>query len=77
MLQDISKDKFYHCSKLISYLSSATRTLDICVYFLTCNIIVQAILALKKKGVAIRVITDEESTGNVASQVPNMEMEGL
>lgn len=64
-------------SKIIQYIGTATKSLDVCVYFLTCNSIVKAIIDLQKKNVFVRVITDDESSGNEASQVLNMRKAGM
>ncbi|XP_011494433.1 PREDICTED: mitochondrial cardiolipin hydrolase [Ceratosolen solmsi marchali] len=47
--------------RFVTYLLSSRRTLDICVYFLTCSLIVKQILKLKRRNIYIRVITNKEA----------------
>jgi phosphatidylserine/phosphatidylglycerophosphate/cardiolipin synthase-like enzyme len=49
---------------LIDVLNSSHRSLDIAIYSLTKPDIVNAIVAAEKRGVAVRVITDREASGN-------------
>lgn len=50
-------------------MNRATKSLDVCVYFLTCQAICQAICNLKSNNILVRIITDEESNENNAGQV--------
>ncbi|XP_014223917.1 mitochondrial cardiolipin hydrolase-like [Trichogramma pretiosum] len=61
-----------HCpadnlAKIVNYMSSAKKSIDICVHFITCNSIGNAIFDTIKRGVIVRVITDEESSKNYSS----------
>jgi phosphatidylserine/phosphatidylglycerophosphate/cardiolipin synthase-like enzyme len=47
-------------TRFLSYLTAAQRQLDICVFTLTCNEIADAILAVHKRGVRVRIITDDD-----------------
>lgn len=68
--------EFY--SKLMFYLSTAKKTIDVCVYFLTINSVVKLLKELHlEKDIEIRVITDDESTENDASQIFNLRKSGL
>ncbi|CEG76273.1 hypothetical protein RMATCC62417_11191 [Rhizopus microsporus] len=52
-----SKESF---KAFISVLNSATKTLDICVFAFTDDDIANALIAAKKRKVAIRIITDNQ-----------------
>ncbi|KAI4499495.1 hypothetical protein M0802_005391 [Mischocyttarus mexicanus] len=45
-------------NKLIVYLNSAKRTIHVCMYLFTCEILAKTIIAAKKRGVVIKVIAD-------------------
>ncbi|XP_058804256.1 uncharacterized protein LOC131671664 [Phymastichus coffea] len=64
-------------NKVIEYLGTATTSVDVCVYFLTCNVIIKAIIDLRRRNILVRVITDDESTGNDISQVLIMRKAGI
>jgi len=49
----------YACRKLVHYLNSATETLDICMYLLTCPPLTKAIINAHKRGVTVRMVIDE------------------
>ncbi|MBL0388513.1 DUF1669 domain-containing protein [Tumebacillus sp. ITR2] len=49
---------------LTEQIGKATKTLDIAIYSLTEDGIVQGILDAKKRGVTVRIITDKQQMGN-------------
>lgn len=57
--------------KLINLIASAKQTLDIAIYSFTKEEIAQAIIDAHKRGVAVRVITDHDSSSN-KSQKANL-----
>lgn len=48
---------------LIDVVNSANKTLDIAIYSLTKQDIVDAVIAAKKRGVKVRIITDTQQAG--------------
>ncbi|KAJ1663721.1 hypothetical protein IW140_004673 [Coemansia sp. RSA 1813] len=58
--------------KLIEFLSSAQSTLDICVFNITDNDIARAIGNAKKRGVEVRIITDDEQLKCKGSDVERL-----
>ncbi len=47
-------------SRFLQILNGATRSLDICVFTITCNEIAEAVVAAHRRGVRVRIITDDE-----------------
>ncbi|OMH85250.1 Mitochondrial cardiolipin hydrolase [Zancudomyces culisetae] len=61
-----SEDSF---QKLISLLKNARRTLDICVFSITDDDIKYAIIDAKNRGVAIRIISDDDQAKGLGADV--------
>eukprot|EP00041_Stephanoeca_diplocostata_P002930 m.30683 g.30683 ORF g.30683 m.30683 type:complete len:196 (+) comp13895_c0_seq2:401-988(+) len=55
--------------RFLQILGSARHTLDICVYTITCNEIADAVLEAMKRGVRVRLITDDEQINAQGSDV--------
>ncbi|KAJ8679201.1 hypothetical protein QAD02_014988 [Eretmocerus hayati] len=68
---------FRNLNKIITHILSARKTLEVCVYFFTFNSIARALIEAHRRNVVIRVITDEESSGNDSSQAFNLRRAGL
>jgi len=64
-------------AKLVSYLDSARRTLDVAVYSITDNRVRDALLRAHRRGVAVRVISDTEQSKSLGSDVRELESEGV
>ncbi|KAJ2554349.1 hypothetical protein EV175_002617 [Coemansia sp. RSA 1933] len=58
--------------KLIEFLNSAKSTLDICVFNITDNDIARAISNAKKRGVEVRIVTDDEQLKCKGSDVERL-----
>lgn len=54
---------------LLTYLRSAKRRLDICVYLISSHILVEEVLKCHENGIKIRVITDLSNTGEEHGQI--------
>jgi phosphatidylserine/phosphatidylglycerophosphate/cardiolipin synthase-like enzyme len=65
-----------HRVLLCRYVQSARRSLDLCVYTITCSELVDVIVAASHLGVVVRVITDNEQIDASGSQVGRFRMEG-
>lgn len=50
-------------SVLLNVLNLSKRTLDVCVYMITCGILGDALVECQKRGIILRVITDERNSG--------------
>ncbi|KAI9504204.1 hypothetical protein GGI25_002444 [Coemansia spiralis] len=59
-------------NQLIEFLNSANSTLDICVFNITDNDIARAISNAKKRGVKVRIITDDEQLKCQGSDVERL-----
>lgn len=53
-------------SRIIHYMDSSTKTLDVCMYIVTCQEIINAISRAHKRKVNVRVIADASMSENSA-----------
>ena len=58
--------------KLIRELDGATRTLEVCVFTITCNEIADAIENAAQRGVSVRIITDDDQMKSTGSDVARL-----
>ena len=63
--------------RIIALLRSANRYVDICVFTITDNAISQAISAAHRKGVQVRIITDDDKSQDRGSDVDDLAREGV
>jgi len=61
----------------LSYLRSPTKSLDICIFTLTDDDIKNTILMLKDKSVKIKVITDDECSTQLGSDIAELSRFGI
>ncbi|XP_017767277.1 PREDICTED: mitochondrial cardiolipin hydrolase [Eufriesea mexicana] len=54
--------------KLESYIHQTTRSLDVCMYMLTCQLLSNAIVEAHKRGVLVRIIMDLQMACTDAAQ---------
>lgn len=62
---------------IVNHLINARRTIDICVFTITDDRISNTILAAHKRGVKIRIITDNEKAYDAGSDVPRFREAGI
>lgn len=63
--------------KLVGYLSRAQKSLKICVFNLTNNDLAGAVLDRHKKGLSVRLITDDECMENKGSDIHYLANNGV
>eukprot|EP00048_Salpingoeca_helianthica_P025130 m.37925 g.37925 ORF g.37925 m.37925 type:complete len:288 (-) comp9896_c0_seq1:25-888(-) len=56
-------------TRFLDILTSAQRTLDICVFTITCDEIADRVLEIHNRGVRVRVITDNDQINNPGSDI--------
>lgn len=56
-------------SKLFTYLMSARTSIEICVFVITCSDLAELLIKSHKKGVVVRVVTDNEQVDVPGSQI--------
>jgi phosphatidylserine/phosphatidylglycerophosphate/cardiolipin synthase-like enzyme len=54
-------------------LNSATKTIDICVFAFTDDDIADALIAAKKRGVAIKIITDNQQAAGKGADAKRLQ----
>ncbi|MSP25418.1 MAG: endonuclease [Myxococcales bacterium] len=64
-------------SKLIGLLGAARSTVDICVFTITDDRIAGAIHACHERGVAVRIITDDDKSLDLGSDVERLRRSGI
>jgi phosphatidylserine/phosphatidylglycerophosphate/cardiolipin synthase-like enzyme len=47
--------------KLVGYIAKAKRSIDLCIFSFTNDDLANEILAAHKRGVAVRIVTDDEA----------------
>lgn len=63
--------------KLIQLFKNARGKVDVCVFTITDDRITSAILEAHQRGVALRVITDNDKAGDLGSDIERLESEGV
>lgn len=63
--------------RLIQLVEEATSSLDICMFFFTCQDLSEAIISVHRKGVRVRVITDAEMADGRGTQIPELRKYGV
>jgi phosphatidylserine/phosphatidylglycerophosphate/cardiolipin synthase-like enzyme len=61
----------------VALLGSAKRTLDICVFTITDDRISGAVLAAHRRGVKVRIVTDDEKADDLGSDIAEFKKAGL
>lgn len=61
------KTSMYH---LLRHILSASSSLDVCIFAFTNTDLSRAVLALRSRGVAIRVLVEEKNVSMCGSQIP-------
>jgi len=64
-------------NKLTGLLRSARQTVDVCVFTITDNRITDALVDAHKRGVQLRIITDNDKSEDLGSDVERLENMGL
>ena len=64
-------------TRLIQWLAAVQQSLDICVFTITCNEIAEAIIACHRRGVKVRVITDDECADARGSDIETLKRNGI
>ena len=59
-------------SRLLHVLNAAAKTLEVCVFCITCNEIADSLEAAAKRGVQVRIITDDEMAKTTGSDVERL-----
>jgi phosphatidylserine/phosphatidylglycerophosphate/cardiolipin synthase-like enzyme len=63
--------------RVTGVLAGARRTADLCVFTITDDRIARAIRTAHERGVAVRIITDDEKAGDLGSDIPRLAEAGI
>ena len=64
-------------TQLVDVIHSAKQTLDVCVFNITCNELAFAVIDAKRRGVAVRVISDAVQAKSSGSRVARIAGQGI
>lgn len=64
-------------ARLIELLASSTRTADVCVFTLTDNELAGALVRAHRRGVRVRVLTEDDTTAEPGSDINGLAADGL
>jgi len=64
-------------TRIISYLLTAKSSIDVCVYTITDDRLSNALMDAKKRGVNVRVITDDDQALTLGSDIEKMKEHGI
>ena len=64
-------------SELLDVLNNAKKSLDICMFTISCHELANAALELHKLDIAVRIITNEEHESLSGSQIERFQREGI
>lgn len=64
-------------TRFLDYLASARSTLDICVFTITNDDIADVVLDLHRKGVKVRIITDNDQANTQGSDIGKFQQAGI
>lgn len=63
--------------RLVGLFETATQTADVCVFTITDDTISRAVFEASRRGVAVRIITDDEKAHDLGSDVADLEHAGV
>lgn len=64
-------------ARIVALLRSVRRELDVCVFTITDDRIADALIATHRRGVAVRVLTDNDKAFDLGADIARLEAEGL
>lgn len=64
-------------SELCQSMARCKNTMDVCIYVFTCKELAETLLLLFKRGVKIRIITDQDQLNATGSQIWTLRKEGI
>ncbi|EAR81025.1 PLD-like domain protein (macronuclear) [Tetrahymena thermophila SB210] len=64
-------------SRIVEYLNLAHKTIDVCVFTISNDYLAWALYDLHKKGVKVRIITDDECSTNRGSDIQDLADAGI
>lgn len=64
-------------SRIRGLFLAAGRTADVCVFTITDDRITEAILEAHRRGVAVRIVSDDEKAGDLGSDVDSLARQGV
>ena len=63
--------------KVVSLIKNAKASIDVCVFTISDDRIAEALIEAHKKGVELRVLTDDEKTSDLGSDIDRLASEGI
>ncbi|GMH33267.1 hypothetical protein BSKO_01101 [Bryopsis sp. KO-2023] len=63
--------------RLVEFINGAEKSLDICVFTITCNDLAEAVIAAHQRGVAVRIISDDTQSQSKGSDIQRIAASGV
>eukprot|EP00478_Filoreta_tenera_P005697 GABV01006952.1.p1 GENE.GABV01006952.1~~GABV01006952.1.p1 ORF type:complete len:121 (-),score=34.67 GABV01006952.1:3-323(-) len=64
-------------SRMLEIFNNARKSIQVCIFTLSCNEISEALIKAQKRGVNVRVITDDEQVNNRGSDIKELAGVGI
>jgi len=74
---DTDKSDGLNYEIFLQYLSSPTKTIEVCVFTITDDAVANILLDLHKKGIKVRIITDDDQSASTGSDIQTMKKAGI
>jgi hypothetical protein len=74
---DTDKSDGLNYEIFLKYLSSPKKTLDVCVFTITDDSAANILIDLHKKGIKVRIITDDDQSASTGSDIQTMKKAGI
>jgi len=74
---DNDKSDGLNYEKFLEYLSSPKKTLEVCVFTITDDSVANILIDLHKKGIKVRVITDDDQSASTGSDIQSLKKAGI
>jgi len=74
---DIDSSDGLNYEIFLQYLSSPQKTLEVCVFTITDDAVSNILVDLHKKGIKVRIITDDDQSNSTGSDIQTMKKAGI
>jgi len=74
---DTDKSDGLNYDIFLKYLSSPKKTIDVCVFTITDDSAANILIDLHKKGIKVRIITDDDQSASTGSDIVTMKKAGI
>jgi len=76
-ISNLAIDESSSMARMLSFIRSAEKTIDLCLMIFTCNEFAREVLTCRKRGVKVRLVFDYSNVGVSGCQLRNMREGGV